>query len=93
MAGLKEIRTKIKTVQNMQKITYAMEMVAQSKMRKVRERMCAPCPYGEKIRNVDAAPNFVQSIMPDNRLGQIIFRDRWLDFALGKALSKIITIC
>lgn len=54
MAGLKEIRTKIKTVQNMQKITYAMEMVAQSKMRKVRERMCAARPYGEKIRNVAA---------------------------------------
>lgn len=54
MAGLKEIRTKIKTVQNMQKITYAMEMVAQSKMRKVRARMCAARPYGEKIRNVAA---------------------------------------
>lgn len=54
MAGLKEIRTKIKTVQNMQKITYAMEMVAQSKMRKVRDRMCAARPYGEKIRNVAA---------------------------------------
>lgn len=54
MAGLQEIRTKIKTVQNMQKITYAMEMVAQSKMRKVRERMCAARPYGERIRNVAA---------------------------------------
>ncbi|MHB1333051.1 MAG: F0F1 ATP synthase subunit gamma [Sulfuriferula sp.] len=54
MAGLKEIRTKIKTVQNMQKITYAMQMVAQSKMRKVRDRMCAARPYGEKIRNVAA---------------------------------------
>ncbi len=54
MAGGKEIRTKIKSVQNTQKITRAMEMVAASKMRKAQERMRAARPYAEKIRNVTA---------------------------------------
>ena len=54
MAGAKEIRTKIKSVQNTQKITRAMEMVAASKMRKAQERMRAARPYAEKIRNVIA---------------------------------------
>lgn len=54
MAGGKEIRTKIKSVQNTQKITRAMEMVAASKMRKAQDRMRAARPYGEKIRNVAA---------------------------------------
>ena len=54
MAGSKEIRTKIKSVQNTRKITKAMEMVAASKMRKAQERMRATRPYGEKIRNVAA---------------------------------------
>lgn len=54
MASGKEIRTKIKSVQNTQKITRAMEMVAASKMRKAQERMRAARPYGEKIRNVAA---------------------------------------
>ncbi|MGB8339613.1 MAG: F0F1 ATP synthase subunit gamma [Burkholderiales bacterium] len=52
MAGSKEIRMKIKSVQNTRKITKAMEMVAASKMRKAQERMRAARPYGEKIRNV-----------------------------------------
>ena len=52
MAGGKEIRTKIKSVQNTKKITKAMEMVAASKMRKAQERMRAARPYGEKIRRV-----------------------------------------
>src|SRR5437016_12758574 len=54
MAGSKEIRNKIKSVQNTRKITKAMEMVAASKMRKAQERMRATRPYGEKIRNVAA---------------------------------------
>lgn len=54
MAGSKEIRTKIKSVQNTQKITKAMEMVAASKMRKAQDRMRASRPYAEKIRNVAA---------------------------------------
>src|SRR5437879_13745144 len=54
MAGSKEIRTKIKSVQNTRKITKAMEMVAASKMRKAQDRMRATRPYGDKIRNIAA---------------------------------------
>jgi F-type H+-transporting ATPase subunit gamma len=54
MAGSKEIRTKIKSVENTRKITRAMEMVAAAKMRKAQERMRAARPYTEKIRNVAA---------------------------------------
>ena len=54
MAGSKEIRTKIKSVQNTRKITKAMEMVSASKMRKAQERMRAARPYGDKIRNIAA---------------------------------------
>ncbi len=54
MAAGKEIRTKIKSVQNTQKITRAMEMVAASKMRKAQERMRAARPYADKIRKVIA---------------------------------------
>ncbi|KAE9541454.1 F0F1 ATP synthase subunit gamma [Ursidibacter maritimus] len=52
MAGAKEIRTKIASVRNTQKITKAMEMVAASKMRKTQERMSASRPYAETIRKV-----------------------------------------
>ena len=52
MAGAKEIRTKIASVRNTQKITKAMEMVAASKMRKTQERMSASRPYSESIRKV-----------------------------------------
>ena len=54
MAVGKEIRTKISSVKNTQKITKAMEMVAASKMRKAQDRMRAARPYAEKIRNVMA---------------------------------------
>jgi F-type H+-transporting ATPase subunit gamma len=54
MPGSKEIRTKIKSVQNTRKITKAMEMVSASKMRKAQERMRMGRPYAEKIRNVAA---------------------------------------
>ena len=52
MAGIKEIRTKIKSVQNTRKITKAMEMVAASKMRKAQERMRAGRPYADKVRTM-----------------------------------------
>jgi len=52
MAAGKEIRTKIKSVENTRKITKAMEMVAASKMRKAQERMKAARPYAEKIARV-----------------------------------------
>ncbi len=54
MAGAKEIRTQIKSIQNTQKITKAMEMVAASKMRKAQDRMRASRPYAEKMRTVVA---------------------------------------
>jgi F-type H+-transporting ATPase subunit gamma len=54
MPGSKEIRTKIKSVQNTRKITKAMEMVAASKMRKAQERMRHARPYGDKVRNIAA---------------------------------------
>ncbi|BBU68260.1 MAG: F0F1 ATP synthase subunit gamma [Rhodocyclaceae bacterium] len=54
MPSGKEIRTKIKSVENTRKITKAMEMVAASKMRKAQDRMLKARPYGEKIRRVAA---------------------------------------
>ena len=52
MAGAKEIRSKIASIKNTQKITKAMEMVAASKMRKAQDRMRAARPYAEKLRSV-----------------------------------------
>jgi F-type H+-transporting ATPase subunit gamma len=52
MAGAKEIRSKISSIKNTQKITKAMQMVAASKMRKAQDRMRAARPYAEKIRKV-----------------------------------------
>ena len=52
MAVGKEIRGKIKSVENTKKITKAMEMVAASKMRKAQERMRSARPYSDKIRNI-----------------------------------------
>jgi F-type H+-transporting ATPase subunit gamma len=54
MAVGKEIRTKIKSVENTKKITKAMEMVAASKMRKAQDRMRSARPYSDKIRNITA---------------------------------------
>lgn len=65
MAVGKEIRTKIKSVQNTRKITKAMEMVAASKMRKAQDRMRAARPYSEKIRQL--AANLSQANVTDYR--------------------------
>jgi F-type H+-transporting ATPase subunit gamma len=54
MAGAKEIRSKIASIKNTQKITKAMEMVAASKMRRAQDRMLATRPYAGKIQNVIA---------------------------------------
>ena len=54
MAAGKDIRGKIKSVENTKKITKAMEMVAASKMRKAQERMRAARPYSDKVRNITA---------------------------------------
>src|SRR6187431_704471 len=72
MAGSKEIRTKIKSVQNTRKITKAMEMVAASKMKKAQDRMRAARPYGEKIRNVAA---HISHANPEYRHPFLIARD------------------
>lgn len=63
MASGKEIRTKIKSVQNTRKITKAMEMVSASKMRKSQERMRSARPYAEKIRRL--AANLSQANVTD----------------------------
>jgi F-type H+-transporting ATPase subunit gamma len=52
MAGFKDIRTKINSVENTRKITKAMEMVAASKMRRAQDRMRAARPYADKVRNI-----------------------------------------
>ena len=72
MPGSKEIRNKIKSVQNTRKITKAMEMVAASKMRKAQARMRAARPYGEKIRNVAA---HISHANPEYRHPFLIARD------------------
>lgn len=54
MAAGKEIRGKIKSVENTKKITKAMEMVAASKMRKAQDRMRSARPYSDSIRNIAA---------------------------------------
>ena len=72
MPGTKEIRVKIKSVQNTRKITKAMEMVAASKMRKAQERMRMARPYGEKIRNVAA---HISHANPEYRHPFLVHRD------------------
>jgi len=72
MPGTKEIRVKIKSVQNTRKITKAMEMVAASKMRKAQDRMRAARPYGEKIRNVAA---HISHANPEYRHPFLVNRD------------------
>ena len=71
MAAGKEIRGKIKSVENTKKITKAMEMVAASKMRKAQERMRSARPYADKIRNIavnlgKANPEYTHAFMKTN---------------------------
>ena len=72
MPGSREIRNKIKSVQNTRKITKAMEMVAASKMRKAQERTRAARPYAEKIRNVAAHLSYAN---PEYRHPYLVTRD------------------
>ena len=100
MPGTKEIRVKIKSVQNTRKITKAMEMVAASKMRKAQERMRMTRPYGEKIRNVaahisHANPEYRHPfLVPRNtvkRVGLIIITtDKGLCGALNTNLLRMV---
>jgi F-type H+-transporting ATPase subunit gamma len=71
MAAGKEIRGKIKSVENTKKITKAMEMVAASKMRKAQERMRQARPYSDKVRNIaanlgKANPEYTHAFMKVN---------------------------
>jgi F-type H+-transporting ATPase subunit gamma len=100
MPGTKEIRVKIKSVQNTRKITKAMEMVAASKMRKAQERMRHARPYGEKIRNVaahisHANPEYRHPFLVDRdsvkRVGIIVITtDKGLCGALNTNLLRMV---
>ena len=101
MASGKEIRTQIKSVQNTQKITSAMEMVAASKMRKAQDRMTASRPYAEKMRQVIAHLAFAHTeykhpYLSDRdvkRIGYIIISsDRGLCGGLNNNLFKTTLI-
>jgi len=98
MAVGKEIRVKIKSIQNTQKITRAMEMVAASKMRKAQDRMAASRPYADKMRLVvghlsQAHPEYRHPYMVERdvrRVGYImISSDRGLCGGLNNNLFKI----
>ncbi len=97
MAGAKEIRTKIASIKNTQKITRAMEMVAASKMRKTQDRMRASKPYASKIYDVvkhiaRAKSEYRHSFMEVrevNRIGMIVITsDRGLCGGLNSNLLR-----
>ena len=97
MAGSKEIRSQIKSTQNTQKITKAMEMVAASKMRKAQERMEATRPYAERMRAVighlaNAHPEYKHPYLVERdvkRVGLIIIStDRGLCGGLNTNLFR-----
>jgi F-type H+-transporting ATPase subunit gamma len=100
MPGSKEIRSKIKSVQNTRKITKAMEMVAASKMRKAQERMRAGRPYGEKIRAIcanlsNANPEYRHPFMVKRdsikRLGMVVVTtDKGLCGGLNTNLLRLV---
>ena len=78
MAVGKEIRGKIKSVENTKKITKAMEMVAASKMRKAQDRMRAARPYADKVRNIaanlgKANPEYTHPFMQVHQAGAVGF--------------------
>jgi len=97
MAVGKEIRKQIKSIQNTQKITRAMEMVAASKMRKAQGRMQAARPYAQKIRNVirhlhEAHPEYKHPFVVEReakRIGLIVITsDRGLCGGLNTSLLR-----
>ena len=100
MAAGKEIRGKIKSVENTKKITKAMEMVAASKMRKAQERMRAARPYSEKIRNIaanlgQANPEYVHPFMQVNdakKVGVIVVTtDKGLCGGMNTNVLRVVT--
>jgi len=97
MASGKEIRSKIKSVQNTQKITRAMEMVAASKMRKAQDRMAATRPYAENIRRVighlaHAHPEYSHTYMNEREVKRVgiilVSTDRGLCGGLNTNIFK-----
>ena len=99
MAGEKEIRSKIASVKNMQKITSAMEKVAASKIRKAQQQMKASRPYAERIRRVishlaHANPDYKHPFLTErevSRVGYIIIStDRGLCGGLNANLFKTV---
>jgi len=99
LAGEKEIRTKIRSVQNMQKITKAMEMVAASKIRKAQNQMEASRPYAERIRRVvghlaHANPDYKHPFLVQRevrRVGYIVIStDRGLCGGLNVNMFKTV---
>jgi F-type H+-transporting ATPase subunit gamma len=100
MAAGKELRTKIKSVENTKKITKAMEMISVSKMRKAQERMRAARPYSTKIRDIatnlgQANPEYVHSFMKTNEakaVGLIVVTtDKGLCGGLNTNLLRQVT--
>lgn len=100
MAGIKEIRTKIKSVQNTSKITKAMEMVAASKMRKAQDRMRAGRPYADKVRAIathlmQANPEYTHPYMIERKqlsgVGIILVTtDKGLCGGLNTNISRLV---
>ena len=100
MAAGKEIRGKIKSVENTKKITKAMEMVAASKMRKAQERMRAARPYSEKIRNIasnlgKANPEYTHAFMQANDAKSagfiVVTTDKGLCGGMNTNVLRIVT--
>lgn len=100
MPSTKEIRGKIKSVQNTRKITKAMEMVAASKMRKAQDRMHAARPYGEKIRvicshlskaNSEYKHPFLKGQSGSNKIGLImVTTDKGLAGPLNTNIQRLV---
>ncbi len=101
MAVGKEIRNKIKSVENTKKITKAMEMVAASKMRKAQDRMLAARPYAEKVRNITANlakanPEYVHPFMIPGNGGKkvgfiVVSTDKGLCGGLNTNVLRAVT--
>ncbi len=100
MASGKELRTKIKSVENTKKITKAMEMISVSKMRKAQERMRSARPYSDKIRAIasnlgKANPEYVHAFMKKNdgkSVGFIVVTtDKGLCGGLNTNLLRAVT--
>ncbi|MBC3883608.1 F0F1 ATP synthase subunit gamma [Undibacterium griseum] len=101
MAAGKEIRGKIKSVENTKKITKAMEMVAASKMRKAQDRMRAARPYSEKIRHIaanlsQANPEYTHPFMVQQdqakKIGLIVVTtDKGLCGGLNTNVLRLVT--